>query len=700
MAGLIELKLDTATQALAALAAAAPHLEVLSGAGLRLEKGDWAGWVMRLPNPYQQGGAVETAFLGFKSALEQVGGDATEGDAPADAQLRAGLALSEGIAALLLNSSADAATDGDRARAQDHEMMVIAAGADADAAARLFDAFNAQAAGLRVASYTDEAGQGGGHAFHVLNDRRMGSTADGLIAAGLGKGVEVLHLMTRGGARVFVPPRQKMSALAVEAVQSLIAQAPTALGLSKRAATGDRPALALVQAKDGGPIDLITLDRLTFADKVALYPEESTGVVVRRQRLQPAVEGRKALKSAISDLGRRNGYELELRKARGADNPTREIERLREDILALEERQAFLMGLNQRRQVLLRFTSQQLPAMMDAVRCFPLADLGRGWVQHAFSASQQDPAGVHYLMYDPSETVMNAPWPLAGWEHALGGPPMRFMLDPWWASHYGQDGSRSLVFVPDGETLFPPLAAWETAGMDDWLREMLDQLFPDRAFAETLPKRPAYVFDRQEMHGNQHGLTLTVLDQSGFAPLIERLPFVNRQMMLFDRLKSGGMLDRLARASAMKELAEEVGAEADVAVSRFRERAEQINEAVADDSTKLELVLRNELAAAATRARDLVTELTRIHTDVDDFASLLRDAAKDVEILTTHYDRISALARSGESRRSQATADLKLAIKESEQTLARVEKDVLKPLERLKAARESLLKTANLTEDA
>ncbi|MCP4214607.1 MAG: hypothetical protein GY765_08115 [bacterium] len=294
----------------------------------------------------------------------------------------------------------------------------------------------------------------------------------------------------------------------------------------------------------------------------------------------------KEIQSTTSDIG----YRLELR-------PTRHLEvtkadRLYEEKARVEYQLAYLESITRPVPVLYRFTQKQLPALADIVRSFPLKVLRDGNLKYAFQATQSDPAGLHFVLVESAEVVMNNLDPLPLWED-LDVRPMRFRLDPFWARYYHDQGGNAMVFVPEGCSLFPPIHDWDKRSMDTYLGETVKQWFRGRMEGVTIPEYPLYLFD-----GNaepQAEIQVSLLDRMGFRPLHTRLGWLNDNLTVVQAVGAEELISQMAEGLTWEQLYGMLMKDAEATKVEFEETALMAGKRVADTVHEMTETLTEEV---------------------------------------------------------------------------------------------------------
>lgn len=523
----------------------------------------------------------------------------------------------------------ESARDDEPAEPEEGESLVIDRRDDAERAAKLCDDLRFHATHCRLAATTAPDG-GRTLLVHVLADPERKPSLAGLAASGALDELDRLDAFQAGGKVVFVGGGRKPSLRALRAFCDLLASLAPGMASAERL-------VAIVPHVDeaGIRVELYPLAGLDFVDQADITPAPSARAEVEVLSLVRSEAELRQLRQRLAVAQPRVGRHLELRPAPPSEGPDRELEHVVGKLAELEQRRAYLESLRQPRPVLLRYTQRQLAALADAIRRFPSLEVRDGKVLYAFQATEDNPAGWHYLFFNPGEAVESDPAPPWRWAELeerldLDGPPnesTRFWVDPLWADDYHGAGS-SLLFVPRGSVLFPSLHSWRRAEMDTYLGNLLRQWFPDERRLAGLPKRALYLFDEVRLETGSRGeIRIQVLDQDGFTPLTEEIGWLNDNLRLQHAL--GGVEELVARLSdreAHRRLAAVFEREARRAEAAFELAAHHANEKLAEGATELLDAMTEEIAKIAERCRLASEEIPRIH-------ELLRETAAALERL-------------------------------------------------------------------
>ncbi len=516
------------------------------------------------------------------------------------------LSLREGITRLLVTGSG--AMSGDVAPIKEGEFLLIAPGMKPKRAEQLFKNLNLHATALSVSASKER------FLFHVRDDQRRFSSFQSLLAGGSMDDCLVLCAFQCGDRVVFLPRDIRPDARDLGYFCRFIKAAPNLFGIRAMKEGTER---FVAVTRSGGEktteLEFLNLTGLKFFKDFLMVPRKDKGVRFRHLNLRADQERIRQLWLEIRKAAPSIGYRLELRPTRYMDSSELDRLRLERQRAEIACKLAYLESTTRARPILLRFTQKQLPALADVLRAFPMRIIQDGRLQYAFQASEREPAGLHFLLIDPNKALMEELDPLFLWDE-LDNRPMRFRLDPFWARHYHGPAVRSLVFVPEGTALFPPMHDWKPADMDDYLRQVMEQWFRGRVGAGEIPEKPIYLFDGEL--DPEAELNISVLDRKGFQPLRMRLGWINDNLTVSHALGIERFIEEMAGNLNRQRLADALGRDADIVMDAFREEAVKVSTDMAGTINLMTRSLTDELERMvesthemAGRVRNLGREL-------------------------------------------------------------------------------------------
>jgi hypothetical protein len=540
------------------------------------------------------------------------------------------------------------------------ELLLVAQGITPEHAASIVDDLQLYSTGLRIApgvlQYEDDESI---FVFHINDDTSRGGA---VLASGVGEAIPdcvVLDCFRAASGDAVFLPRQHGLRIRPDVLTACCRLAERAPGLFRsdrvhRPAAegaqldGDRRLLAVYPWPPGqhDQCRVVYLGDVVFLDRVDLLPP-ALHVTYRLAELDQREEAFSQLADDVARAMPRSGYRPELRPSTYVDTAAEEVSRLREQILDLQFREAAAQSIVRSKPQLYRFTARQLPALAEQLASYPMAKIQEGGFQCAVeawhssdpgTAAEQERAPAFYVYVDPDRAGPLTEVPRLLWERR-GDPPMRFWLDPYWSAHYQQDANQSLVFVPYGTALFPPLHDWRTDQMDEHLCRLMRRWFQESRAAPELPARAMYLFDGQprpdaEMH-------ITVLDRDGFRPLEPQIGWLNSQLDILQPDRDALILFEQA-ASANRRHAEvtRVTERAAEKLASFEALSLTVEAEVRGRIAGLHGVFRDEIQHTAERYVELVEELVTLKMRLE----YLADQELDVKALEKKVERVRGRA--------------------------------------------------------
>jgi hypothetical protein len=504
------------------------------------------------------------------------------------------------VAALALMAARATTPDSkDAARPIESEHFALAVGDSDKALAATLGTVSWQAPAVRVSASVE------GKPAAVLQFGDVGTSvpaADAFATSKRSEGFHLLDVYSSGGLRLALARATNESPRGrrVPSHGSLTAfsrAAPTfsAIGLEQ---AGSPPDTVTTIAVVPGAIDEVWQFPLP-RETAALFRPADEVLEFAFRRFVPHKEALERLEAAWEDLPKA-GHRLELRPVPANPTPD-DPERLGDQIKTLERRRDLVLALQAPQFRLLRFSSGQLEAMVDALRSMPPETIDTGVIKYGFHATDTDPKGAHYLCWSDGEATPESHFREHFWRVQTEDRPIRYWLDPAWARFYGSRNAevKSHIMVPEGQRLAPALHAFGGSDIDNFLREHL-------AYGGTVPERPIYLVSPSAKEGFTY--TVEILDFEAFQPFRKQVRWVSNVLEVL-----GGI-----------DLREFVELGADLSVrTRILAKLEQ-------DST----ANRKALAAAATALEEKLS---------DRLGGYLTMLTREVDALSAHIVRLSRL---------------------------------------------------------
>lgn len=652
-------------EALAFIAALAPHLAAASAADLRCAMAADGTMTLFLPHwntpPHHPEAKVRSLRDAIAVALQAATGEARDlskvGVASRD------LAGTQDVAAaamMALYRAAEAVGDGQLMQAR--KLAVIAGTPDQVAQMVAAVVRRSRHAALIVGS---EAAQ----TVAVVRLSELsedGATLDGLragLAADAGGLVLLAPVETPGGT-LFLPSGRGLSPEA-RAAAGLVLRGLVAAGML----AADTDLLLF------GAVTAYALPRDTgFVPAEELVVEAGKGdwLSLRLLAVQPSQAAAEALAARIIDRRFPVGYRIALRPLPDRMRADADVEQLREEIEEREAEIALIRALAAPQLRLLRFSDAQLPALVDGLRRMPPAmqrDAGLTFAT-AHAAGRAGPA--HFVMYDPAVVAIEGHLPEYYWRAETEDRPMCYWVDPPSAAAMTGAAGEPLIFVPLRSHIDPPVASFG-GRLDQTMRLVLGNLFADAApVLQDAGARPVFVFSPAADPGFE--IEVELLDAARFAPLHLHLRWINDHMLVRSpRLADDAVLMRLAddlyEGEAARQLRGLVQADLAALGDAWARGADNLSSRIG----ALMGDLADEIGASHDRVRRTLVFLTAVKDRIEAVDSVVADARAvlaDVERAARH---VQGAPDDHAARRLAFVADLMAEIATGERTLAGAE---------------------------
>ncbi len=528
------------------------------------------------------------------------------------------LSFERSLAWLLLESG----EYGKRSSPEEGHYLVVVSDIPEAEVAKIFGQLNWHPTQLKVAACTEAHRTV--YFFHVRHDEnRLSSFAD-LVASGRLARTAILAPFNARGFTVFLPADQSPAASALKDFGALCHSVPGLFGLAVGGEIRKNLMAIVPQPAERGSLsaaDAFLLHNLEFVHKTRVWPRGLRELEIHRLTdTDGAIAG---LRQQIARLDPEPGYRLELRRLPRSHSHEIELERIEEQRRILYERRDYLRSFVDPPWRLLRFTQRQLRTMAEVLCRFAIPDVKEGEVRYGFQAAhdQTDPAqaaGIHYLLFDPSQAPLATPFLDLAWQES-GEPRSSFWLDPYWDYTY-RKGATSLVFVPEDYALFPVLNSWDEENdeenMDRYLAQSVRDWFEGDLRLQKLPKRPIYLFD--EHPDPDMDVKLVILDQDGFNFVKEKLGWISSNLALLQPIPDAeDLILEISNALSCRKLAEKAKAEAKRATQEFETAAKETREAVEETLAGLLDILTREISETSERIRMSTQQITKYHRQLD-----------------------------------------------------------------------------------
>ncbi len=601
---------------LLALALDRPDLEPRQLQAVRLEQATSVfGASATLVLPLTDSEAAWTAFV--TACLERFA--RLRGAEPLRAELRTtGLTLSDALAWLLLESGGDS-----RARAepcQPAEFLLVADHLELAEVATFFEDLRFHCTQIRVAAARDQ------FFFHILDDEARRSSFQSLVASDALRGCRPLAAFPVAGRQFFLPAAKAPDQRALAHLLALLERFPSLLHGDRCPTSG--PVLAIDrQAPDATEPEryhIFPLAQLTFHSQLSLERDSPNAPSFAHYQPQDQAGQLARLRDALYRAAPSVGYRLELRATRQRESAEVERRRLLERQAEIAYKLAYLDSVSRPRPQLLRFSDDQLPALAELIRAFPLEVLQQGYPRYAYLSQTLEgerPRSYHWIYLEPQDATLGELDPFLRWGT---GPnkPRRYGLDPFWSRHYHSRRPGSLVFVPEQTALFPAMHAWSAADMDSYLREAIATW--SGTPLDELPAQPLLVFGPET--GVAAELVVALLDLEAFQPLRTRLGWINDHLALAKLVPASDLVAELADKSAQALLAERV-------VLRHRNAEQELEELLLEANrlthrkiSELTETVNAEMNLLLERTHETLTFLANLHDYLEELTQLRQRA--------------------------------------------------------------------------
>jgi len=222
------------------------------------------------------------------------------------------------------------------------------------------------------------------------------------------------------------------------------------------------------------------------------------------------------------------GYRVSLQPMRKLGPADHDVDQLLERIEDLQDILDQIRNLDAPSLRLLRFSDDQLPALIDGLRRLPPRQLQSEHLRYAAGHAAGRDGPAHFILYDPSH--INLDIPEAYWRQQGDQKPISYWLDPNIAGAELSRRGRFSVFTPMGMMLVPSLADFGGT-LDESLKIVLGGLFVNTAkIVETATARPMFLFSHPTEDG--FALDVEVLDEVAFGPLQLNIRMLNDYLKL------------------------------------------------------------------------------------------------------------------------------------------------------------------------
>lgn len=531
------------------LLAMAPHFRIAAQMDMRLRLDATGNLLVLLPMPSGIGQPQFESLQGrLAEAFEAAGrsGSELEGLPIQSRDLDGELSLTEGVLAYLWSRVQPAVSP---VAPEPGAIRAVLEGVGETRAA----AFAAIARRSRDVSFI-----AGGDAVTLMDfddDPARGATLEGLRASGLPQGVTLMRNHSLAAMSVWLPEGMAFIPGDRAALSALLN------GLADAGLLVRREDLHFVPRGDGAigalagslnadeqqqeePVPVDALAATTPGPELA----DASGPALRLHlvRLRTDAEAQQDLNVRLNDRRFPLGYRISLDVIRDRFATEDDIERLRAEIDEREARIALIQALGRPQLRLLRFSNEQLPAMVDGLRRMPRALREDAGLLYAASHAADRVGPAHLVLYNPERVQFDGVLPEFYWRAVAEDTPMSFWLDPHAEEARATNPDEPMVFVPNGQRILPYIDSFGSS-LVGTLRLVLGNLFADASVVLDDPEaKPAFVFS--SLAGVRDEIGVEIVDLARFAPLRLSLRWINDHILASS--------PRVADPDELRELAE------------------------------------------------------------------------------------------------------------------------------------------------
>ncbi|MBL62107.1 MAG: hypothetical protein CMI30_01740 [Opitutae bacterium] len=629
---------------------------------------------------------------------------------------RQGSELEKGLMGLILNCMQ---SPEDPTPIVEEEVMVVSRDVTAGVAADQFHHIQLHASFAYIAEADSALTGEHYYLFRVKKDKARKSTFNSMLGTGILEFAELLNCFDVGERHIYLPQKHTVQvgdstkdtpilpgAAAVNDFCSILLLLQDGGTLSPPASGTSLAAVCPIDSveehdSEGGAIyHLLYLGQVRWLSQ---YDPHLRPVGVEEYQVHQLVDSgkaQKALRPAIADVNANAGYRLELRQVEYEQDNEQEREKVKEQLAELEHRLEYLNGARVPAPQLFRFTASQLPALAFTLRRFHVKSLEQGAITYGFQSNRDYPQGVHYLFVDVSRSVELEANPIPLLE-GVTGSPIRYQVDPLWARHYLPHSSDSLVYVPEGCTLYPPLHDWETEGSDDYLRAVMKGWFHGRNGGLEIPKKPIYVFDGVAGPGRR--INVTVLNKDSFVPIKHKLGWINDNLQVYESFPIQDVIKGLASFASRRQLSETLEtkskemfstlqAESEQVLAQSNEMIQRASEEIIANVESLVEGYHEEIPDFIDFVKKTTRELNTQKKRVNAFYNQREDIEKFLFETEQGIDAVSALTEQVKTEIAFLRSHVGLSMKNSDQALREMKQQVGERITLLETHKKALLK--------
>jgi hypothetical protein len=611
----------------------------------------------------------------------------------------------EGIAWLLLKSANE--TDEKIAGGKEDQYLVVTRAMDEKAAELLFRNLCFHATSTRVSSFDIKPAKGAGsrYLYHIKDDPRRKSSFSSIAASGLFDQYpcQVLRGFETEEHVTFLPQEAQPGERKLHYFCRLVEAAPVLFG-SKEYKNSSGLTAAVLQwpgppgalAKPGPgetgtgaemELEFLYLGELRFFRQELFTKRKVEGARFEFLHLKESQKALDGLAAAIQKAKPYVGYRLELQGTKFLEK--NQLERLLDQKARIEHNIAYLQSITIPQPILMRFTREQLPALAAQIRSFPMHILHDGRLKYGFQAFDNEPAGYHFILIDLRETGRNELDPLPLWHDLdIDVPHMRFRLDPFWAYHYYEAGGESMVFVPEGCALFPPIHDWERGNMDQALREIIGHWFHQHLKGQPIPARPIYLFDG--VPGKESPIHISVLNQDRMEPLHMRLGWINDNLLINYTLEKENLMKEMAKDITWGELAQHIKTNTEKTRRDFSEAALATSQHIANTTNEMTRVLTSVIDRVVKETFRMTQKIRRMNQRLQEWDKVLEDMEEMLQEVREQKQETTRRLGATKNEFWRMEQQIQREIQASERRRKELEGNIVEEVQKLHAASQRL----------
>jgi hypothetical protein len=583
-----ELSPEQALRMLAALPTAQAEDLPIKGIRVKLERGAFGCHVSLLfSDPHMEEGRASKIKVKaqFLSSMIDCYREIKGREPVSGFEAQSGSELEKGLIGLVLNS---VESNEDPTPMVEDEAMVVSRDATSRTAAEQLHHIQLHSSYAYIAEADSAQPVERYYLFDIKKDKERKSTFESIIGTGILKYAELLNSFEVGQYHLFLPGKHAIKSgdsskdMPIRPGLAALNDFCKILLLLKGRSGEALPATSRVrlaavcpvdsvekQDSEGGAIySLLLLSNMRWRSQ---YDPHLRPVRVEEYQVHQLVDSEIAqqnLRPAIADINSNAGYRLELRQMDHDGGGDQEREKVKEKLAELEHRLEYLNGAKIPCPELYRFTAAQLPALAYTLRTFHIKSLELGAISYGFQSNRDHPEGLHYLFVDTSRSVEIEASPIPILE-GIAGSPIRYQVDPLWAQHYLQHSSETLIYVPEGCTLYPSMHDWDLEGSDDYLRAIMSRWFHGQNGIPDIPEKPIYIFDGEPRPGCP--ISITVLNKGSFVPVKQKLGWINDNLQIYESFPVEDVITGLASSAGRKQMFQAMETDSDMVIAKSSE---------------------------------------------------------------------------------------------------------------------------------